>query len=301
MEWIATLGRTMGFSFAAGINLYATVAILGLASRYNWVTLPSQYQAFDNDFIIATALTLYVIEFVADKIPWFDSIWDTVHTAIRPLGGAVIAVTTLGEATPTTEVLVGLLGGALAAGTHFTKAGTRAMANTSPEPFSNWILSLGEDAFVIGLGVVALKYPVIAAGVVIVGVIFIALFATDPLQGNPQTLATAEAAHPLPPSTEGKRPRLQELAIQRGDPLHELDSYLLERLKRFGKLDLDRVGGVDVGRREHRRGRRCRATLARDIGDAHAIANGPGIHVHRELDAHGGRSDRRRCRQGSAH
>ena len=178
MEWIATLGRTMGFSFAAGINLYATVAILGLASRYNWVALPPQYQAFDNDFIIATALGLYVIEFVADKIPWFDSIWDTVHTAIRPLGGAVIAVTTLGDATPTTEVLVGLLGGTLAAGTHFTKSGTRAVANTSPEPFSNWILSLSEDAFVIGLGVVALKYPLVAAGVVIVGVVLIGFFAT---------------------------------------------------------------------------------------------------------------------------
>ena len=177
MEWIATLGRTMGFSFAAGINLYATVAILGLASRYNWVALPPQYQAFDNDFIIATALGLYVIEFVADKIPWFDSIWDTVHTAVRPIGGAVIAVTTMGESTPTTEALVGLLGGALAAGTHFTKAGTRAVANTSPEPFSNWLLSLGEDAFVISLGLVALKYPVIAAGVVVVGVILIVLFA----------------------------------------------------------------------------------------------------------------------------
>ena len=178
MEWIATLGRTMGFSFAAGINLYATVAILGLASRYNWVSLPPQYQAFDNDFIIAAALGLYVVEFVADKIPWFDSIWDTVHTAVRPLGGAVIAVTTLGEASATTEVLVGLLGGTLAAGTHFTKAGTRAVANTSPEPFSNWILSLGEDAFVITLGLVALKYPVVAAAVVIVGVVMIALFAT---------------------------------------------------------------------------------------------------------------------------
>lgn len=177
MEWIATLGRTMGFSFAAGINLYATVAILGLASRYEWVSLPAQYRAFDNDFVIAAALGLYVIEFVADKIPWFDSLWDTVHTAVRPLGGAVIAVTTLGDAGPTTEVLVGLLGGALAAGTHFTKSGTRAVANTSPEPFSNWILSLGEDAFVITLGLVALKYPVIAAVVVVVGVILIVMFA----------------------------------------------------------------------------------------------------------------------------
>jgi hypothetical protein len=178
MEWIATLGRTMGFSFAAGINLYATVAILGLASRYNWVSLPPQYNAFDNDFIIATAIGLYFIEFIADKIPWFDSVWDTIHTAIRPIGGAVIAVTTLGDASPTTEVLVGLLGGSLAAGTHFSKAGTRAMANTSPEPFSNWILSLGEDAFVVTLGLLALKFPVIAALVVVVGVIMIAMFAT---------------------------------------------------------------------------------------------------------------------------
>ena len=151
MEWIATLGRTMGFSFAAGINLYATVAILGLASRYNWVTLPEQYRAFDNDFIIVTALVLYAVEFIADKIPWFDTVWDAVHTAIRPLGGALIAMTTLGEASPGMEVLIALLGGSVAAGTHFSKTGTRAIANTSPEPFSNWILSLGEDAFVVGL------------------------------------------------------------------------------------------------------------------------------------------------------
>ena len=177
MEWIATLGRTMGFSFAAGINLYATVAILGLASRYQWVTLPEQYRAFDNDVIIISAIALYVVEFVADKIPWFDSVWDAIHTAIRPVGGALIAVTTLGDASPTTEVLVGLLGGTLAAGTHFGKAGTRAIANTSPEPFSNWILSLGEDAFVVTLGLIALKYPVVAALVVATGVVVIALFA----------------------------------------------------------------------------------------------------------------------------
>ena len=177
MEWIATLGRTMGFSFAAGLNLYATVAILGLASRYNWVSLPDQYRVFDNDLIIGTAIAMYLVEFVADKVPWFDSLWDAVHTVIRPIGGVLIAVTTLGEASPTTEALVGLLGGTLAAGSHFSKAGTRAIANTSPEPFSNWLLSLGEDAFVITLGVIALKYPVIAALVVIVSVLLIVMFA----------------------------------------------------------------------------------------------------------------------------
>ncbi|MEO6212419.1 MAG: DUF4126 domain-containing protein [Vicinamibacterales bacterium] len=183
MEILASLGRTMGFSFAAGINLYATVAILGLASRYQWVSLPSQFKVFDNDLVIGAALVLYVVEFVADKIPWFDSIWDAVHTAIRPAGGALIAVATLGDVSPTTETLVALLGGTLAAGSHFSKAGTRALANTSPEPFSNWFLSLAEDAFVVGLGVIALKYPVIAALVVMAAVIVIALFARLLIRG----------------------------------------------------------------------------------------------------------------------
>lgn len=177
MELLATLGRTMGFSFAAGINLYATVAILGLAKRYGWVALPAQFQVFDNDIVIIVALVMYVIEFVADKVPWIDSAWDAVHTAIRPIGGAVIAVTTLGDANPTMQGLVALLGGTLAAGTHLTKAGTRAAANTSPEPFSNWALSLAEDVFVIGLSALALKYPVAAALVVIAGVVLMIVFA----------------------------------------------------------------------------------------------------------------------------
>lgn len=173
---LASIGRTMGFSFAAGINLYATVAILGLASRYGWVALPPQFQAFDNNWIIGTALVLYVVEFVADKIPWVDSVWDAVHTVIRPVGGAAIAVTTLGETSTTTETMVALLGGALAASTHLTKSGTRVMANASPEPFSNWALSIGEDIFVVGLGFLALKYPAIAAVVVIVALAFIVVF-----------------------------------------------------------------------------------------------------------------------------
>lgn len=176
--WLGSAGRTMGFSFAAGINLYATVAILGLASRYGWVALPPQFQAFDNNWIIGTALVLYVVEFVADKIPWVDTVWDAAHSVIRPIGGAAIAVTTLGEASTGMETMVALLGGALAASTHFTKSGTRVMANASPEPFSNWALSIGEDVFVVSLGFLALKYPAAAAVVVIVGLaIIIALSA----------------------------------------------------------------------------------------------------------------------------
>jgi Domain of unknown function (DUF4126) len=176
VEILTTLGRTMGFSFAAGINLYATVAVLGLAKRYGWVQLPEQFGVFDNDIVIGAAVVLYVVEFIADKIPWVDSAWDAVHTVIRPVGGALIAVGTLGEASPAVEGLVALLGGSLAAGTHFSKAGTRAVANTSPEPFTNWALSISEDVFVIGLATLALKYPAAAAVVVIVGVILMIVF-----------------------------------------------------------------------------------------------------------------------------
>ncbi len=177
MDSLTTLGRTLGFSFAAGVNLYATVAILGLASRYGWVALPPQYAVFDNNWIIGAALILYGVEFVADKIPWFDSIWDGIHTLVRPIGGALIAITTLGDASPTMTTLIGLMGGAVAAASHGSKAGTRAVANASPEPFSNWILSLSEDAFVVGLGLVALKYPLVALGMTIVLLILIAIFA----------------------------------------------------------------------------------------------------------------------------
>jgi hypothetical protein len=177
VDILTTLGRTMGFSFAAGINLYATVAILGLASRFDWVALPPQFKVFDNDIVIGAALVMYVVEFFADKIPWVDSVWDAVHTVIRPVGGALIAVATLGQASPTVEGLAALMGGTLAAGSHFSKAGTRAVANASPEPFSNWILSITEDVFVVGLGILALKFPIVAAVVVVIGVVLIAVFA----------------------------------------------------------------------------------------------------------------------------
>jgi hypothetical protein len=170
---LITLGRTLGFSFAAGVNLYATVAILGLAARYGWVDLPAQFQAFNNPLIIGTAIVLYLVEFFADKIPYFDSLWDIVHTAIRPLGGALIAVTTLGDASPGVEGLVALLGGTVAAGSHLTKTSTRAVANTSPEPASNWALSFGEDVFVVGLGYLALAHPI--AALVVAGVLLVVI------------------------------------------------------------------------------------------------------------------------------
>jgi hypothetical protein len=165
MDLVAALGRTLGFSVASGVNLYATIAILGLAARYDWVGLPADYEVFADPWIIGGAIVLYLIEFVADKVPWVDSMWDSVHAFIRPIGGAFVAVAAAGEAFPGFDVLVGLAGGTVAAGSHLMKASTRVAVNASPEPFTNWLLSLAEDAFVIGLGLLAIAYPVAALGV----------------------------------------------------------------------------------------------------------------------------------------
>jgi hypothetical protein len=175
MEWLETFGRMLGFSLAAGVNLYATVAILGLASRYGWVELPEQFRIFDNEWIIGIAACLYVIEFVADKIPWVDSLWDSVHTLIRPAGGALIAVASLGEASPGLQALIALLGATVATSSHVTKAGTRVAVNASPEPFSNWALSFLGDAFVFGITFITLKFPLIALAVSVTILVLIVL------------------------------------------------------------------------------------------------------------------------------
>ncbi len=193
MDLIASLGRTLGFSLTSGVNLYATVAILGLAARYDWAALPPQYDVFASEWVIGTALVLYAIEFIADKIPWVDSLWDSVHSVIRPVGGALVAVSTLGDATPTMELLVALMGGTVAAGSHFTKAGTRVAANASPEPFTNWALSFFEDLFVIGLGLLALKYPVAAFVItllVLVAIVFMLRWVFSKLRALARPVAT---------------------------------------------------------------------------------------------------------------
>ena len=171
------LGLIVPLAFASGVNLYATVAVLGLSSHYGLVSLPEQFRVFDNPVIITAALAMYLVEFVADKIPWFDSMWDAVHTVIRPLGGALVAVTALGEASPAANALVALLGGSIAMTTHLTKSGTRAAANTTPEPFSNWALSLGEDVLAVGLSYAALQHPIIALIVAVLLLVVIVFFA----------------------------------------------------------------------------------------------------------------------------
>jgi len=174
MSLVSALGYTIPFAFASGLNIYATIAVLGLSSHFGLVALPQQFRAFDHPAVIGIALVMYLVEFVADKIPWFGSVWDAVHTVIRPVGGAFVAVTALGDASPVATSLAALLGGSVAMTTHLTKTGARAAANTSPEPFSNWILSFAEDVFAVGLTYGAIRHPEIALAIAVVLLIVIA-------------------------------------------------------------------------------------------------------------------------------
>jgi hypothetical protein len=178
MDIATALSRIVPFAFTSGINLYATVAVLGLCSRYHLIALPDTFRAFDNPIVITVAIGMYLVEFVADKVPWLDSLWDAAHTVIRPIGGALVAVTALGSASPAMETLAALVGGSVAMTTHLTKAGTRAAANTSPEPFSNWILSVTEDLFVVGLTYFAIQHPLWATVITLVLLVAIAAFAS---------------------------------------------------------------------------------------------------------------------------
>ena len=162
---IDALARVVALAFASGLNVYATIAVLGLAEHYHLVSVPERFRVFDHPIVIGAALTMYLVEFVADKIPWLDTMWDAVHTVIRPIGGALIAVNAIGTATPASIALAALLGGAIATTTHVTKAATRAAANVSPEPFSNWLLSLSEDVIAIAISWVALNHPILASAV----------------------------------------------------------------------------------------------------------------------------------------
>ena len=161
MDFISTLAVSLGASWVSGINLYATVATLGLLSRFANLKLPGELDVVTNWWVIGVALFMFVVEFVADKVPVVDSVWDVIHTFIRIPAGAVIAATAFGEFDRSVQVIALLVGGGLALSSHGTKAATRALINTSPEPVSNVVVSLAEDALVIVAVVLALFLPVL--------------------------------------------------------------------------------------------------------------------------------------------
>lgn len=176
MEIIARLGSLLGLSFISGINLYATVAVAGLCRKFNLVQgLPAELDILANDAVIAVAILLFALEFVMDKVPGLDTLWDSIHTVIRPLGGAMLALMQVGEASPATEVIAFMVGASLASTAHITKAGTRLIINTSPEPFSNILVSLAEDAGAIGYTYMSLAYPRLTLVVTVVCLVLIGL------------------------------------------------------------------------------------------------------------------------------
>lgn len=161
METVSLIAATMGVAWASGINLYATVFVLGLLGNMGSIDLPPQLELVQNPGVMIAAGLMYLVEFFMDKVPGVDTAWDALHSFIRIPAGALLAAGMISPVSPAAEFVGLLLGGGLAAGTHFTKAGTRVMINTSPEPFSNWAASITEDVAVVAGLWTALNHPVL--------------------------------------------------------------------------------------------------------------------------------------------
>ncbi len=172
MEAIAVIATGMGVAWASGINLYATIAVLGVMGATGSMELPPELRVLQSEGVIAAALVMYFVEFFADKVPGLDTSWDAVHTFIRIPAGAILAAQAVGEVSQEAQIVAFLLGGAVAGSAHATKAGARLAINTSPEPVSNWTASVLEDiAAVTGLWV-AFNHPWVMAGFVVAFFLF---------------------------------------------------------------------------------------------------------------------------------
>jgi hypothetical protein len=172
MEVLSSLGLLAGGAWGSGVNLYMTIAGLGIAQRMNWINLPGNLEIISHPLIIIVAILLYVVEFAADKIPYIDSTWDAVHTAIRPIGGVALGYLAMANAGPVVQIPIALMTGAVAADSHLTKATARAAINTSPEPVTNSVASVTEDISVAGILYLIIKHPVVAAIAVVLFIIF---------------------------------------------------------------------------------------------------------------------------------
>jgi len=153
------LAMTMGAAWASGINLYATILMLGMMGTTGNIDLPPGLEILQDPMVLFAAGAMYIVEFFADKVPGVDSTWDVLHTFVRIPAGAMLAAGAVGDVTPALSLAAGIMGGGLAATTHATKAGSRALINTSPEPFTNWIASISEDVAVIGGLWASLHHP----------------------------------------------------------------------------------------------------------------------------------------------
>lgn len=171
MDSLAVLGTLLGLGLVSGIRLYSTVLAVGLGIRFGFLDVPpalAGLQVLAETPVLIVAGVVYAVEFLADKIPFVDSLWDLVHTFIRPVGAAVLAATALGPVDPAVKTIVVLACGFVAFSGHSAKAGTRAFVNQSPEPFSNIGLSLGEDVLVFGGAWLAVRHPVLMLVLVVI-------------------------------------------------------------------------------------------------------------------------------------
>ena len=173
MNIIPIIGIALGSAWTSGINLYATVTVLGLLQKFNLTKLPGGLEILDNWWIIGVAGFLYLVEFFADKIPYVDSVWDVIHTFIRVPAGAIMALAATTDLDPTIQIVALLIGGGLALSSHGTKATLRAAANLSPEPISNWTLSIVEDIIAVVGVIIAVVSPII---IIIIIAIFLVVF-----------------------------------------------------------------------------------------------------------------------------
>jgi hypothetical protein len=162
----------MGGSWASGVNLYMTTAGLGIAHRMGWIDLPGNMETLANPLVIGIAILLYAVEFFADKIPFVDSAWDSVHTFIRPAGGMALGYMAMADVGPAVQYPVAILTGSIALDSHLTKATSRAAINTSPEPISNSVASVTEDVGVLGAIYLIIKHPVVVAVLVVLFIAF---------------------------------------------------------------------------------------------------------------------------------
>lgn len=159
MESLSQLALAGGLAWASGLRLYVTILVVGLLGRYGYLQLPSALELLQHEWVLGAAAVMAVGEFLADKIPAFDSLWDALHTFIRIPAGAFLAWGAMGDATPAAQLAAAIIGGMITSGTHFAKSGSRAAINTSPEPFSNWTASATEDGLVLGGLWVAIAHP----------------------------------------------------------------------------------------------------------------------------------------------
>jgi len=177
LNHLPELAIALALAWGSGVRVYAVLFALGLAGSLDWIDLPPHLALLEHPLVLAASGFMTVVEFFADKLPWLDTVWDTVHSFIRIPAGAALAAAVFQDSGAAVALAAAILGGTVAAGAHFAKAGTRAAVNVSPEPFSNWALSLSEDLAVPFALWLAFAKPLVLIGLVVLFFVAVALAA----------------------------------------------------------------------------------------------------------------------------